>query len=309
MLGAKLQHATFNPLESKDGEPKNASLQMVGLGDADLTNAEFRQANLTAARFQEQQQTSLPTGESMVLSSPAFLHGTDFRNANLFLANFKGCYFYGTKLEGAFIRGADIYDAHLEEADWGSYVIGEEEKGEFYFAEHGYRHLKKWYTEAGMYDIAGEFFFKEMTVKRKTFWWGGDRIKPFKELIHPFKPKELLKAIFPKKPFHWAWSQLIALICGYGEKPLRVIRWAASVILVSTFIYFLIGSIWQWSALWKSLYFSVVSFTALGYGSWVDKTWVDITNDWIRGLGAAESFIGVFTIALFLVTFIRKMTR
>ena len=79
---------------------------------------------------------------------------------------------------------------------------------------------------------------------------------------------------------------------------------AAAVVAVVAFVYFLVGSVWQWGAFWGSLYFSAVSFTALGYGSWVN-----ITSDAIRGLGAAESFLGVFMMALFLVTFTRKMTR
>jgi len=94
------------------------------------------------------------------------------------------------------------------------------------------------------------------------------------------------------------------ILCGYGEKPLRVIAWAASVIVGLALVYFVIGSLWEWRAFWNSLYFSTVSFTALGYGSWVE-----ISNDWIKGIGAFESVIGVFTIALFLVTFVRKMTR
>jgi len=285
LLGAKLQHATFNPLESKDAEPKNASLQMVGLGDADLTNAEFRQANLTAARFQEQQQTTLPTGESVILSSPAFLHGTDFRNANLFLANFKGCYFYGTKLEGACIRGADIFDAHLEEADWGStYKIGEEVKKDFHSAESIYRRLKQWYTNAGIYDIAGEFFFREMTSQRNRIkWW-------------PLQ--------------HRLWSSIHSFVSGYGERPLRVVRFGTLVLFGSALLYFFCRGVAPYNlseqAFLHSLYYSAVSFTALGYGPWFTATSV---RDWVQGAGAAEAFLGVFTIALFLVTFTRKLRK
>ncbi|KPK21624.1 MAG: hypothetical protein AMJ76_02205, partial [Dehalococcoidia bacterium SM23_28_1] len=54
-----------------------------------------------------------------------------------------------------------------------------------------------------------------------------------------------------------------------------------------------------------SLYYSAVSFPALGYGHWAPEP-----QGWAgRFLGAGESFIGVFMMALFLVTFTRKMTR
>lgn len=283
LLGAKLQHATFNPLESKDAEPKNASLQMVGLGDADLTNAEFRQANLTAARFQEQQQTTLPTRESMILPSPAFLHGTDFRNANLFLANFKGCYFYGTKLERAFIRGADIFEAHLEEADWGSYKIGEEnKKEELHFAVSIYRRLKVWYTQKGYYDIAAKFYYREREAARKGASRWNDRVAGW---------------------LSWA-------LFGHGEGWKRILFWIAGFILFFALIYIGIGTFipnlgtLTPNTLLHSLYYSAVSFTALGYGNWAPQP-----TAWIKGLGAFEALLGISTMALLLVTFVRKWTR
>ena len=51
-----------------------------------------------------------------------------------------------------------------------------------------------------------------------------------------------------------------------------------------------------------SLYYSVVTFTTLGYG--------DITPfGFTRIIAALEAFIGSFTIALFVVVFVKRMTR
>jgi hypothetical protein len=47
-----------------------------------------------------------------------------------------------------------------------------------------------------------------------------------------------------------------------------------------------------------------MSFTSMGYGSWLEAS-----DALVKGIGAFESFIGVFSIALFLITFVRKMTR
>lgn len=161
----------------------------------------------------------------------------------------------------------------------GDYILGEEREGLFDIVSDTYRQLKMWHTNAGIYDIAGEFFYREMEAQRKSIrWW-----------LHPR---------------HRAWSKFVSLICGYGERPLRVILWAISWVVGLALIYLAIGSAWEWSAFWGSLYFSMVSFTGLGYGSWIPET-----NDWIKGIGAFESFMGVFTIALFLVTFTRKMRR
>jgi len=163
---AYLGYATFNPLESKI-----TSLQGVDFRNADLHDVEFREADLTAAKFQETRfrgDMVYHGWQDYLLESPATPIKTDLRNANLFLANFKGCYFYGTKLEGAYIRGADIFDAHLEEADWGNYKIGEEEKNDFYSAENIYRRLKIWYTNAGIHDTAAKFYYREKEARRKS---------------------------------------------------------------------------------------------------------------------------------------------
>ena len=52
----------------------------------------------------------------------------------------------------------------------------------------------------------------------------------------------------------------------------------------------------------SSLYFSVVTFTTLGYG---DINPIGIS----RAIAAIEAFTGSFTIALFVVVFVKKMTR
>ena len=52
----------------------------------------------------------------------------------------------------------------------------------------------------------------------------------------------------------------------------------------------------------QCLYFSVVTFTTLGYGDYVP---IGVS----RVASALEAFTGSFTIALFVVVFVRKLTR
>ena len=55
-------------------------------------------------------------------------------------------------------------------------------------------------------------------------------------------------------------------------------------------------------AFFTCLYYSVVTFTTLGYG--------DILPLGVaRAVAAAEAFVGAFTIGLFLVVFVKKMAR
>lgn len=101
--------------------------------------------------------------------------------------------------------------------------------------------------------------------------------------------------------------------CGYGEKPLWVIRTAAILILVMAILYWLSGGIIlrpgagftiREPGFLDSVYFSVVTFTTLGYGDWYPNP-----NHWIRYVAMAEAFTGAFMMALFVLCFARKWMR
>lgn len=55
-------------------------------------------------------------------------------------------------------------------------------------------------------------------------------------------------------------------------------------------------------AFFDCLYYSVVTFTTLGYGDFIP---IGLS----RLVAATEAFTGSFTIALFVVVFVKKMTR
>jgi len=250
---------------SRQVKVEGAHLEGASLSRADLEEAYIFESHLEGADlFQANLKGALLTG--------AHLEG-----ANLSIANLEGAKLRGANLEGALLAGVKLSpETILADVKWGNYILREEIEGIFSVAGMTYRQLKMWHTEHGIYDIAGQFFFREMTAKRKTLKW---------------RPNPLPRA----------WFKFLSLICGYGERPLRVIGWAASVVFGLALAYCLFGGL----TLPYSLYYSVVSFTALGYGAWAYTP----PKDWVQGVGAAESFIGVFTMALFLITFIRKMTR
>jgi len=276
-----LQYAQFRMLNNQP-----AYLEAADLRGSLLLNTNFQGADLNGAKFGDVAEAERYPA--------AMLDNTDFRGTKLSRANFKGCYFYGTQLEGAFIRGADIFDAHLEETDWGSYIIGEENKKDFYSAVHYYRRLKTWYTNTGMNDIAAKFYYREKEAARKSliFYY-----------IHDEVGNKSLK-LLPKNWRHRIALQLSYWVFGHGEGWKRLLFWVAGFILLFALIYFAFDETRQWQYFGDYIYFSTVSFTALGYGSWLH-----VTNNWIKGIGALESFIGVFSMALLLVTFVRKWTR
>jgi len=138
--------------------------------------------------------------------------------------------------------------------------------------------------------LAGHFFYAEMLMRRYQM---------------------------PKWSFRRAISKLVDVFCGYGERPLRVILFSLCFILMCGITYFLLGindsgqllrldleqsGLVNIQTFFKTLYFSVVTFTTLGYGDLVP-----IGPS--RVVAAIEAFAGSFTLALFVVVFVKKMTR
>jgi voltage-gated potassium channel Kch len=121
----------------------------------------------------------------------------------------------------------------------------------------------------------------------------------------------------PRHSFKRFLSKLVDIFCGYGEAPLRIIVLSMLIILFCAVMYTFTGLNYQgtiqaasseyslqdnFGFFVSSLYYSVVTFTTLGYG---DFTPVGIS----RAIAALEAFTGSFTIALFVVVFVKKMTR
>ena len=268
MQRANLEHATFNPLLKKE-----TSLVKTDLRGAYLKFAEFQEADLSGAQLQKDPEKSIC----------ANLEGTDFRGANLSFSNLEECFLYRTKLQGAYLEGTSITEARLGDTIWGNYKIGEEvgepEKRDYENAEHRYRQLKMKYANGGYYDVAAKFYYREKEANRKS-------IRFLSEHWNDRLAAEFMRALF-----------------GYGERWHRVSFWIAGLILVFAFVYYAVGMLTPNSFL-HSLYFSAVSFTALGYGGWAPRP-----TGWAKALGVAETFIGVFMMALLLVTFVRKWTR
>ena len=223
----------------------------------------------------------------------ASLMKADCREANLHFANLKRVNLLGAKFEGA----------KIENIDWGEQLLHEEKGREarkeqrhseandfFEQAEEICRSLRKVSELQGLFELAGYFFYEEMIMRRyQMHKWSVQR----------------------------GVSKMVDIFCGYGERPLRVIVFSLFFIFICGLAYFVLGvadggSLVAFDAaasarenivsLFKSLYFSVVTFTTLGYGDLVP---VGVS----RLVAAVEAFAGSFTLALFVVVFVKKMTR
>lgn len=241
----------------------------------------------------------------------ASLWNVDLRGSDLLKTNLAGANLNEAKLQDADLLGAVLNGTKLERVEWGEKSVNErgadaaraagrkEEAQEKYEeAEEVYRALRQAYDGAGRFEQAGFFFRREMTMRRM---------------------------LLPKWSIDRLWSKLVAVFCAYGESPPRVIVSAAVLNAIMAVVFFLVGingpdvgfnradgrigldltaGIWpNVSAYLHCFYYSVVTFTTLGYGEMTPPTLLT------RNLAAAHAFLGAFMMAMFVAVFGKKMTR
>jgi hypothetical protein len=113
--------------------------------------------------------------------------------------------------------------------------------------------------------------------------------KPTRSALFPFRKYGMPWII---GVLTWCRSVLLRIVTGYGEKPLRVVANAVCAILGYAAIYYLLGAIADKTFL-GSLYFSMVTFTTLGYGDIVP-------HGSMRLIAASEALVGIFLSGLFI---------
>ena len=176
------------------------------------------------------------------------------------------------------LRNTEIMREDIED-----HIIDEQEK-HFPKARQAYLLLKNNFHSLARYDDESWAFKKEKDMERKGYY----HAKSFRK-------------------WRWLCSWFFNLLYGYGERPFWILGWCGLLLLLSSFIYWLSKGVFEVLGsrvvpvedYWNNLYFSVVTFTTLGYGDFrpIGK---------IRVLASIEAFLGIFFIALFIFTFARK---
>lgn len=264
---AKLDHINLVNHDSKQGY----DLSKIDFYHADLTGAHLFNVDLSGASLMKAN------------ISEANLNSANMENVNLLGAIFENTKLEHTKWGDEIRQEREAFRALKKESREAALDLHEQ-------AEEIYRNLYKATESRGQFELAGQFFYKEMIMRRRQL---------------------------DRWTWSWAFSKMVDVFCGYGEKPLRVVLFSLGLIFVCGLLYAILGiqlngyiiairpeygPMENFLNLLDSLYFSVVTFTTLGYG--------DITPfGWSKPVAGFEAFVGSFTLALFVVVFVKKMTR
>lgn len=174
--------------------------------------------------------------------------------------------------------------AALAVQQWGEALVKLQE------AEEIYRNLSRELDSRGLLVQAGRFFHRSMVMHRLQL---------------------------PRFGWRRLGSKTLDILCGYGEYPARVIAFSAVVIGFCALVFFFTGVDAAGTfGLDASLGFSenlerfvscvnLSAATFTPHGGFRDPTPIG----WSRATAALEAFVGAFTLALFVVVFVEKMTR
>ena len=286
LSGANLSHANLS-----SANLKNADLSNVKLIGADLSLANIENASLTNADLRG-----------------AELYGTNLSGTNLFNADLRGARLYGANLSGAKNIRYARFDEIVVEERLGDKLVRE---GKFIEAIESYNRaidvyllLKRVFTENGLYDRAGIYSVGEWRLRGKIQRIGYRALKTryidqFLPLTVRFRKKWVA---FVEGKARWLANRFLYFSSSYGESPGRVFLTTVFVITIYALLYRILGAVKGARGFAENLYFSVVTFTTVGYGDYVPKSGYHL-------LAASEAFLGAFLMAFFVVVLSRKVIR
>jgi hypothetical protein len=281
-----LRHIEFPEAQWQGIDAQGSDLAGADLSGADLTAANMKDVNLTGAKL-----------------CSANLASVDFENAHMFKCNLHSARMWHSVMKNSNMSESDLSEADLLKSVFSNVKFWHvkltnarfltrynfvnkapiDEKGPL-SASEAYRGIKQYFMSIGRYDDASWASFKEKSLQCKYF----------------FKEKNL--AFIP--------MFIMGLLCGYGEKPNRIISSAFFIVFFYGIIYKIMDVLQVPQELldrglvfWDYLYFSIVTFTTVGFGDLTPRM-----APFYQILVATQSLAGVFMMGLFVFTLARKYT-
>ncbi|MFH1284804.1 MAG: ion channel [Candidatus Peregrinibacteria bacterium] len=265
------------PIKEDDGDftEEIAILSNIHLEGATLKHCNFEEGKIHNCFFED-----------------ADLSHAGFKNATLNTCNFQQADCLGMDVNSTKLIDCNFSDANIKDMTTAMTILdqkttfGRELKSEkernYHFASIEYKQIKEMYKNSSLHDFADRCHCKEMAAKRKI----SKRTNPMRWLNYIFGD----------------------VLCKYGTSYLRVLLASTIIMVTCAAFYTKYDSLLYYSqkieslSFADSLYFSIVTFTTLGYGDY------HATNA-MRFVAATESFVGAALMALFTVIIARTIIR
>ncbi|MCG8550651.1 MAG: pentapeptide repeat-containing protein [Desulfobacterales bacterium] len=318
LFGANLQEADLFLADLQEADLSMASLQFANMSQANLQKAILNRSNLQKAMLNEAmlQETDLYKADlqeanlSKAKMQKANLFQAKMQNAELSEAKLQEVEFYEANLQDAKLLWADLQGAKLRNTNMqGAILSGANIQG-----------VRLRYTDLTRATVGGIKYKKKIKIGRFTIW-AKNSIESFRgtsvdsckgdavfkryaqdqDFLEGFK--ELQPAWF-YRPLYWLWK--ISSDC--GQSMLLWMFWSIMFALIFAGVFFWLGeSHFKPTELTFNLqsmiYYSVVTFTTLGFGDIIPKT--NLAAWWVM----AEVIVGYIMLGGLISIFATKLAR
>lgn len=320
---ADLRYADISDADLRYADLSYADLESADLGDANISETQLGSAILVDADLRDAKLWGSDLRNTTLRATD--LHGADLRHTNLGRADLHGtdltaCSLHQTTFEDATFDESTIFgassghetaaDATAEDASWLAGHVSSRLRG-----------LGRPSTDSDLLEHAETQYRTFQRLRREN------DLKQDPALGIQEKHARRKRALAERRYWDWFKLAFYRWPMGYGEKPWHVVGTSLVVILASTLAYQLIGPIArtpapddadvvggvllstvpftlpEWLAeLLTSLYFSVVTFTTLGYGD------LQPASGAAQAVATVESFLGALLMALLVFVLGRRAT-
>ena len=216
---------------------------------------------------------------------------TNFKNAALNTCNFVGGDATGVLLSGASFINCNFHDTKIHEVNMSAVLtdqttvfskkLKDEEEKNYHIASIQYKQIREMYKNSSLHKQADYYHYREMVCRRKQM------------SIH--------------NPFRWLSFIFADLTCKYGVSIFRIVVWMLGVISLFALLYYTLQNINYYNdhvhlSLADSLYYSLITYTTIGYGDFHPVGIYKIFS-------AIEGLLGVILTSLFTVIVARRIIR
>ncbi len=286
----------------KQADLTGAIIPFAKLNNADLSGANLTKANLQQAKLKRANLTD------------ANLTDANLTDANLSGANLTKANLQQAKLKRANLTDADLSGANLHLVKFGKtslyHVYWEDKQKEIYpkslkIDTSSASYLKKFYEDKSLFKRSDHFYVKQMFAVHGE----PEYKKNCKSLFKWSFWKSWLTYAF-KHPLYFLWWSTARF--GVGIR-----RWVATSVFIAVFFgavfrccptmfvktSYWIDGCWQWENWFAPYYFSIVTFTTLGFGDITPATFCGMI--WVT----LEVILGYIMLGGLIAIFAKKFIR